>query len=374
MLASTARFVLSPVGTGETGEGQHVRRPAASLASLAVLHDARPDRGVQPFVPSARHSLKTSTGTCKPRQAAHGTEPRAVEPTTEQEAGGRRVFHRDSSAGPFALAQRAITQSAVNAPLGFRKGSAYTFERNDWNGRGSQRGSADSQHAWWSAPSWFEDESVPDVTRATKSLQGTQARPNAGSGEMSDVGDSLKGQFLIAGRWLRDPNFFKTVVLIVEHGRDGAMGLVMNRPSSIALAHALSEHVDLSHIDDVVYVGGPVEPAALFILHNGAKYDQPSALVVPDVYVGSNAQVFERVVRAAANGDPDLRFRVFCGCAGWGPGQLEGELSRGDWHLYPATADLVWHSDPYMIWDELLSRVYEKNRLLPHTVKNPEWN
>ncbi|MCH7689208.1 MAG: YqgE/AlgH family protein, partial [Planctomycetes bacterium] len=57
--------------------------------------------------------------------------------------------------------------------------------------------------------------------------------------------DSLRGQYLIAGKQLRDPNFFKTVVLIVEHGEDGAMGLVVNRPSSVTVGHALSEHFKL---------------------------------------------------------------------------------------------------------------------------------
>ena len=79
---------------------------------------------------------------------------------------------------------------------------------------------------------------------------------------------SLRGQYLISGKWLRDPNFYKTVVLMVEHNAQGAMGLVVNRPSSVTVAHALSEHFNLPETDDLVYVGGPVEPSALFVLHN----------------------------------------------------------------------------------------------------------
>ena len=188
------------------------------------------------------------------------------------------------------------------------------------------------------------------------------------------MSESLKGQFLVAGKWLRDRNFFKTVVLIVEHGDEGAMGLVINRPSSIAVAHALAEHFKLPDTDEMVYVGGPVEPAALFILHNGVRYDDADAEVIPGVFVGSNATVFESVMQAVADGDPDLRFRIFSGCAGWAPGQLEGELARGDWHVYPASAELIWEADPYLLWDQVLQKVYEKNRLVPHTVKNPEWN
>ncbi len=191
---------------------------------------------------------------------------------------------------------------------------------------------------------------------------------------MPESDQPLKGQLLIARKGMRDPNFLSTVVLVAENGKEGSMGLVLNRPTSVGVAHALAGHFDLHHIDEVVYVGGPVELDALFILHNCAQFDSASAMVVPGVYLGSSEKVFERVMQAAADGDANLRFRVFCGCAGWAPGQLEAELDRGDWHLYPASAELVWHADPYEIWEQLLEKVYEKNRLLPFTVKNPEWN
>src|SRR4029079_3436482 len=118
---------------------------------------------------------------------------------------------------------------------------------------------------------------------------------------------------------------------------EGAMGLVVNRPSSVTVAHALSEHFKLPETDDLVYVGGPVEPSALFVLHNSEELSADETAVVPGVYVGSSAHVFQTVVRQAAEGDPDLRFRIFSGCAGWGPGQLDGEVARGDWYHQPAS-------------------------------------
>lgn len=185
----------------------------------------------------------------------------------------------------------------------------------------------------------------------------------------------LCGQYLVAGRRLRDPNFYKTVVLIVEHGPEGAMGVVVNRPSSVTVAHALAEHFQLPETDDVVYVGGPVEPAALFVLHNAPELDTAERPVVPGLFVGSSAGVFESVVRSSADADNSgVQFRIFSGCAGWGPGQLEGELARGDWHVVPATADSLFESDPYQMWDEQLHRFFERNRMLPHLVKDPEWN
>ncbi len=188
------------------------------------------------------------------------------------------------------------------------------------------------------------------------------------------MSESLQGQFLIAGKSLRDPTFWKTVVLMVEHGESGAMGLVVNRPSSVTVAHALSEHFELPETDDVVYVGGPVEPEALFVLHNAGTLEQDATPVVPGLYVGSNPDVFEDVVRSAADGNTDMQFRIFSGCAGWSPGQLENEVSRGDWLQHPASTEFILHEDPYACWDELLQKVFETNRFLPHMVKNPELN
>ncbi len=184
----------------------------------------------------------------------------------------------------------------------------------------------------------------------------------------------LKGQFLIAGKHLRDPNFFKTVILMVEHGAQGAMGLVVNRPSSVTVAHALSEHFKLPETDDVVYVGGPVEPAALFVLHNAPELDENATPVLPELYVGSSPDVFETVVCSVAEGNHDMKFRIFSGCSGWAPKQLETEMSRGDWHLHPANAELILKLDPYDLWDQVLQKMYESNRILPHTTANPELN
>lgn len=152
------------------------------------------------------------------------------------------------------------------------------------------------------------------------------------------------------------------------------MGLIVNRPSSVTVAHALSEHFHLPETDDLVYVGGPVEPSALFILHNAPELDEGESPVLPGLYVGSSPEVFERVVNSAADGNADLQFRIYSGCAGWAPGQLEQEVDRGDWHLHPASPDLVFAEDPYEVWDCLVKKICEANGILPHCRNNPEWN
>lgn len=152
------------------------------------------------------------------------------------------------------------------------------------------------------------------------------------------------------------------------------MGLVVNRPSSVSVANALAGHFDLPQTDDVVFVGGPVEPNALFIIHNAAEFSDGERPILPGVYVGTNSDVFEEVIRRGLSTDGDPPFRVFCGCAGWGAGQLEGELARGDWFTLPADMDIVFQNDPYSLWERLLERVHESHRLLPHTCNQPEWN
>ena len=186
--------------------------------------------------------------------------------------------------------------------------------------------------------------------------------------------DAYRGKCLIAGKRLRDLNFFKTVVLVVEHGSEGAMGLVVNRPSSVSVAHALSEHFNLPETNDLVYLGGPVEPSNLFILHNAADVDENEEPVVPGLYAGSSPEIFETIVRSAAANDHTLQFRIFSGCAGWAPGQLEGEIARGDWYVHPAVAGLVFHENPYEVWDETLRMFHESNRTLPQPPEDPQWN
>lgn len=186
--------------------------------------------------------------------------------------------------------------------------------------------------------------------------------------------DTLKGQFLIAARSLRDPNFFKTVVLIVEHDQNGAMGVVINRPSAVTVKKALAQHFELPETNNMVYVGGPVEPRGLFILHDTGSLNDDPLPVVPGVYVGNGPNVFEQIVGSLIEGQTNITFRIFSGCSGWAPGQLEGELERGDWYTNTAVAEDVFEADPYQIWDDQLHAVYRSHRLLPQATEHPEWN
>lgn len=188
------------------------------------------------------------------------------------------------------------------------------------------------------------------------------------------MAQSLSGQFLISAKQLRDPNFFRSVVLMVEHGSNGAMGLVVNRPSSISVSAALEDHFKIPENDEKVYIGGPVDQEALFILHNFSALDGSEAPLVSGLFVGSNAEIFEQVVQSSLDGDERIKYRILAGCAGWGPKQLEDELGRGDWLVTPASVDFIFHEDPYTIWDSLTKGVSLPPHIAPGVHGNPEWN
>lgn len=185
---------------------------------------------------------------------------------------------------------------------------------------------------------------------------------------------SLTGSFLISAKHLRDPNFYRSVVLMVEHNQTGAMGLIVNRPSQVTVSRALKGHFELPDTGDVVFTGGPVEKAALFILHNSEDFDGNESPVVPGLYVGNSAHVFEDIVLSVSEGHDKLKFRIFAGCAGWAEDQLEGEISRGDWLTIPATTDMIFHEDPYAIWELLCHEVARQGGFLPTIPSDPNLN
>ena len=189
------------------------------------------------------------------------------------------------------------------------------------------------------------------------------------------MSQSLAGCFLIAAKHLRDPNFHRTIVLVVEHNKNGAMGLIINRPSPLTVAKALQGHFDLPETGALVYTGGPVEKAALFILHNSGEFDGNESPVVPGLFVGNSAEVFEEIVRTVAGGDQErLRFRIYSGCAGWSPGQLDRELANGDWYHCSANASAIFHEDPYEVYDQICQQMSEQHHFLPQKPVNPECN
>lgn len=160
-----------------------------------------------------------------------------------------------------------------------------------------------------------------------------------------------RGKLLVAAPGMRDPNFSHAVVLLVLHDPDeGAMGVVVNRPSDVTLAEVLP---DLTHRRDRLWQGGPVLPTSLLTLVRRPTDATDSEVVFGDVHMLTSRAAFERAVTSDL---PAARLRAFAGHAGWAPGQLETELARGDWSLMPATAEIVFAADPARVWPKLMQR------------------
>jgi putative transcriptional regulator len=175
--------------------------------------------------------------------------------------------------------------------------------------------------------------------------------------------DSLQGQLLISSPLLHDPNFRRTVVLMTHHDEEGAMGLVLSRPSEIRVSDAVPELADLPG-DELVYVGGPVQPEAVVVLVEHES--EPELPIVGNIaFMQAGADVVEL---------DSIRARVFAGYSGWGPGQLEGELEESSWIVVPAEPDDAFAPDPDDLWRAVLHRKGGKFALIATMPYDPKLN
>jgi putative transcriptional regulator len=160
-------------------------------------------------------------------------------------------------------------------------------------------------------------------------------------------------RLLVATPTLRDPNFFRTVVFMIEHTSDGALGVVLNRPSTAELTEALPEWCHLAADPSVAFVGGPVQShEAVIGLGRSAAADSGGGWEPLLDHVGS-----VDLGLAPAEVRPDIdAVRVFAGYAAWGPGQLDAELSLGGWYVVDADASDLLTSEPDSLWRRVLRR------------------
>lgn len=164
----------------------------------------------------------------------------------------------------------------------------------------------------------------------------------------------LVGQLLIASPAMGDPRFEHTVILMVRHSQDGAFGIVINRPiGTRSFAALLPSPNDTESSETVpVYRGGPVQPELGFVIHS-AEYHRAETLDI-DGRLAMTAS-FDILRDIASNHGPNKSLVAF-GYAGWGPGQLEGELARGAWFTAPADPGIVFDDDRDQVWDHAMQR------------------
>jgi putative transcriptional regulator len=180
--------------------------------------------------------------------------------------------------------------------------------------------------------------------------------------------DSLQGQLLIASPTMSDPNFARTVVAVANHDADGALGIVLNRPSDTEVVEAVPELEGVVDLDEVVFVGGPVQPASIVVLAEFEDPDEAAFLVVEGIGLVSDHTGLDQLGTATA------RRRIYAGYTGWGPGQLESELERDDWIVEPALPEDVFDDDPLELWTRVLERKGGQFRLIARMPIDPTVN
>lgn len=150
---------------------------------------------------------------------------------------------------------------------------------------------------------------------------------------------------------LVDSNFRRSVILMLEHGESGSMGLVINRGAPLTLgelAKNQSLSIDPTRVNQPVFMGGPVEPHRGFVLHD-AEHVTEKHEVVPGLYLSLTLDTLGPLLKS-----PSAHVRFCLGYAGWGPNQLETELASGSWLYAEASARPVLEGDPGLLWDSTL--------------------
>jgi putative transcriptional regulator len=169
--------------------------------------------------------------------------------------------------------------------------------------------------------------------------------------------EPLVGQLLLASPALRDPNFERSVVLIGVHSEEGAMGVVLNRPSEVTVEES-----------DRVFVGGPVQPSSIVFLAEFLDPTPAGVLVLGRIGFPAPDAELDELSRATG------RVRVFAGFAGWGEGQLEAEIADGDWIAQAALPEDVFTEVPERLWSSVLERKGGSYALVARMPPDPSLN
>jgi putative transcriptional regulator len=161
------------------------------------------------------------------------------------------------------------------------------------------------------------------------------------------------GKVLVAGRNLGDPHFAKTVILLVHYDAQGVLGLVLNHRTDVPLSRVLDSPKAAKDRSDPVYLGGPLETAAVFALYRSPAKLEGAEHIFGGVYLINSKPQFEQTMSAQPK--PDV-FHVCLGYAGWTQDQLRQEVELGAWFIFPAEAGTVFNADPDALWPEMIRK------------------
>ncbi len=179
----------------------------------------------------------------------------------------------------------------------------------------------------------------------------------------------LKGRLLVAAPALVDDNFHRTVVLLLEHSDDGAVGVVLNRPSTLGTHETLpEEYTGAISPDEVIHEGGPVDPESVILLADFTQPDDQASLVVGSIGVVDPSADFTGL------GERIRAIRAFGGYAGWASGQLEAEIDDEAWIDAVCLPSDVFTADPDGLWSHVLDRKGGNFRLVARMPLDPSLN
>lgn len=145
--------------------------------------------------------------------------------------------------------------------------------------------------------------------------------------------------------------FSQSVILLIDAGPDGALGVIVNRPTTLLLAKLLPDVDEIRGRGDPVYLGGPVSPDHLMLLIRSKTAPPDATHVAGNVYASGSLKTLRAV---AGKKSGRATFRAYVGYAGWAPGQLDSEIARGDWLVVPSDEDSVFTKDPSELWHKLI--------------------
>ncbi len=201
-------------------------------------------------------------------------------------------------------------------------------------------------------PYVFEKEGILRCIVFVGLLSLLPAMPAVAQGEFSPS-SVKKGVLLVASPMLSDPNFHQTVLLIIEHGGKGTVGLILNRSTNVLVSEALPNLTVLKGTHYRLFAGGPVERTRLVLLFRLKSPYPDSRLISDGIYVGT-PRVLERIMTQPK---PPETFRAFAGLAGWAPGQLDYEMLQGAWGVLPSDTFNIFDKDPATLWHDSISRL-----------------
>ncbi len=193
----------------------------------------------------------------------------------------------------------------------------------------------------------------------------------------------VKGQLLLDSGQLAGSFFQRTVVLVCQHNAEGAFGLILNRATGSKVGDVIVADLPDALKESELFLGGPVQPAALSFLHSDNFIPEPNDLpklepgesggiVFPNLSLGHS---LDELVEIGESFSTAKKVKMFAGYAGWSPGQLEDELKRKSWITYPASLELVFETPPSDLWRKILkAKGGWKNKLLSQMPENLSWN